>query len=136
MKKLILAAVLAFASSAGIADDDSDIISGCALSNAEFGTEMIQVCINENNKARAELKDYPEQYKGLVERCTRRKEMGWGIVKKCVDDDIAAIPVLENYARDHGTLVAQCREEFWGREISRVRLCVETALKDKGGSQQ
>ncbi|MEO8004922.1 MAG: hypothetical protein ABI771_08455 [Betaproteobacteria bacterium] len=129
MKNLILALALAVASSATFADDDSDIISGCALSNAEFGTEMIQICINENKTARADLQNYPEEYKGLVQRCSRRKEMGWSIVKKCVDEDIAAKPVLEGYAKDHASLLAQCQEEFHGRELTRIKLCVEMALK-------
>ena len=128
MKNLILALVLAVASSAVFADDDSDIISGCAMSNAEFGTEMIQICINENKTARTDVQAYPAQYKGLVERCTRRKEMGWSIVKRCIDDDIAAKPVLEGYAKDHASVLAQCQEEFQGRELSRIKLCVETAL--------
>ena len=128
MKNLIIALVLAVASSAIFADDDSDIISGCAMSNAEFGTDMIRICINENKTARADLQAYPEQYKALVDRCTRRKEMGWGIVKRCVDEDIAAKPVLEAYAKTHAQLLAQCQEEFQGRELSRIKLCVDHKL--------
>ena len=128
MKNLILALVLTAASSAAFADDDSDIITGCALSNAEFGTEMIRICINENKTARADVQAYPEQYKALVDRCTRRKEMGWSIVKRCVDDDIAAKPVLEAYAKEHGPLLAQCQEEFQGRELSRIKHCVDNAI--------
>ena len=129
MKNLILALILAVASSAAFADDDSDIISGCAMSNAEFGTEMIQICIKENRTARDDVHAYPEQYKALVDRCTRRKEMGWSIVKRCVDEDIAAKPVLEAYAREQGPLLARCQEEFQGRELTRIKLCVEMALK-------
>jgi hypothetical protein len=136
MKKLILALVLAVVASAAFADDDSDIISGCALSNAEFGTEMIRICIDENKTARAAVQAYPEQYKALVDRCTRRKEMGWSIVKRCVDDDIAAKPVLEAYAREHGPLLAQCQEEFQGRELSRIKHCVDQALMAKSGQEK
>jgi hypothetical protein len=128
MKNLILALILAVASSAAFADDDSDIISGCAMSNAEFGTEMIQICIKENRTARDDVHAYPEQYKALVDRCTRRKEMGWSVVKRCVDDDIEAKPVLEAYAKKHGPLLAQCQEEFQGRELTRIKLCVENAI--------
>ena len=128
MKTLILALVLALAAPSAFADDDSDIVSGCAMSNAEWGVEMIQVCVTENKTARAAVQAYPQEYKGLVERCSRRKEMGWGMVKRCVDDDIAAKPVLEGYAKDHPSLLEQCQEEFRGRELSRIKLCVETAL--------
>jgi hypothetical protein len=128
MKKLILAFALAIAAPAALADDESDIVSGCAMSNAEWGVEMIQLCVTENKTARAAVLAYPQEYKGLVERCSRRREMGWGMVKRCVDDDIAAKPVLEGYAKDHASLLEQCQEEFRGRELSRIKLCVETAL--------
>ena len=55
--------------------------------------------------------------------------MGWSIVKRCIDDDIAAKPVLEGYAKDHASVLAQCQEEFQGRELSRIKLCVEAAIK-------
>jgi hypothetical protein len=126
---MVIAAILAFLSFTCRADDDSDIISGCAMSNAEFGTEMINICIKENQAARAEIARYPAEVKGIVARCSRRKEMGWGIVKKCIDDDIAAGPVLETYARDHGPLLERCQDELRGREASRIKLCVEKALE-------
>jgi hypothetical protein len=129
MKTIILAAILTLSSSVSRADDDSDIVTGCSMSNAEFGTEMIQVCIRENQAARAEVARYPDEVKDIVARCSRRKEMGWGIVKKCVDDDIAAAPALEVYARDHGPLLEHCRQDFWGREASRIKLCVEQAIE-------
>jgi hypothetical protein len=129
MKSIILVAVLALAAPACIADDESDIVSGCAMSNAEFGTEMIQVCIKENQAARAEVARYPAEFKAIVARCSRRKEMGWGIVKKCIDEDIAAAPALEAYARDHGPLLEHCQQEFRGREASRIKLCVDKALE-------
>lgn len=125
MKKMIVAAILVLSFGMCRADDESDIVSGCAMSNAEFGTEMIKICIKENQAARAEVERYPDALKPIVERCKRRKEMGWGIVKKCIDDDIAAGPVLEAYARDHGPLLEHCQNEFRGREVSRIGLCVE-----------
>ena len=50
-------------------------------------------------------------------------------MKKCIDEDIAAGPVLEAYARDHASLLEQCQEEFFGREASRIKLCVDKALE-------
>ena len=55
--------------------------------------------------------------------------MGWAFVKKCIDDDIAAAPVLQAYARDHGPLLERCQEEFRGRDASRIKTCVDTALE-------
>ena len=137
MRNVLIATVLAFLPLAGLADDDSDIVTGCLMSNAEFGTEMAQICIRENQAARAEVARYPAELKATVERCTRRKEMGWGIVKKCIDDDIAAGPVLEAYAKEQPALLERCQMEFLGREPSRIRLCVETALEtQKSGGKK
>ena len=116
-------------------DDDAEIVTGCLLSNAEFGTDMAQICIRDNRAARAEVESYPGEVEGIVKRCSRRKEMGWVIVKKCIDDDIAAGPVLEAYARDHGALLQRCQEQFRGREAARIKLCVEHALDPKRPQQ-
>jgi hypothetical protein len=129
MKTFALPIILALFSSACLAEDDSDIVTGCLMSNAEFGTEMAQICIKENKAARAEVERYPAELKPIVDRCKRRKEMGWGIVKKCIDDDIAAGPVLEAYAREQPALLERCQMEFLGREPSRIKLCVEMALE-------
>lgn len=129
MKTVIFTAILALSSSLSWADDDSDIVTGCLMSNAEFGSDMAQICIKENREARAEVARYPDEVKPIVARCSRRKEMGWGIVKKCIDDDIAAAPVLEAYARDHGPLLESCQQEFRGREATRIKLCVEKAIE-------
>jgi hypothetical protein len=126
---MVLAAILALSSFACRADDDSDIVTGCLMSNAEFGTEMAQICIRDNQAARAEVARYPDEVKAIVARCSRRKEMGWGVVKKCIDDDIAAAPVLEIYAREHGPLLERCQEQYRGREASRIKTCVEMALE-------
>ena len=136
MKIAGLAAILALSSSVCLADDDSEIVTGCLMSNAEFGYEMAQICIKENQAARAKVAGYPDEFKDIVARCSRRKEMGWGIVVKCIDDDIAAVPVLEIYARDHGPLLERCREQYRGREVSRIKICVDMALeaeKSRGG---
>jgi hypothetical protein len=129
MKTIFLAAILALSSSAYSAEDDSDIVTGCLMSNAEFGSEMAQICIKENQAARAEVARYPDEFKDIVARCSLLKEMGWGVVKKCIDDDIAAAPVLEAYARDHGPLLEHCQETYQGRGASRIKICVEMALE-------
>jgi hypothetical protein len=105
MKKMIVAPILVLSFGVCRADDESDIVSGCAMSNAEFGTEMIQICIKENQAARAEVERYPDALKPIVERCKRRTEMGFAMVKKCIYYHIAAWQVLEAYARDHRPLL-------------------------------
>ncbi len=131
MKTILVAATLAPAFGQAD-DDDSDIVTGCLLSNAEFGTEMAQICIRENLEARAEVARYPEEVKDIVANCSRRKLAGWGVVKKCIDDDIAAAPVLERFAQEHAQVLAQCQEQFRGREAARIRNCVETAHAAEG----
>ena len=128
-KTITLAAFLLLSANVCRADDDSDIVTGCLMSNAEFGYEMAQICIKENQDNRAEVARYPDAVKDIVARCTRRKEMGWGNVKKCIDDDIAAKPVLEVYARDNGPLLEACQEKFRGRELSRIKICVDQVLE-------
>lgn len=130
VKTILVAAALAPAFVQ--ADDNSDIVTGCLLSNAEFGTEMAQICIRENLEARADVARYPEEVKDIVANCSRRKLAGWGVVKKCIDDDIAAAPVLERFAQDHAQVLAQCQEQFRGREAARIRTCVEMALAAEG----
>lgn len=109
-------------------DEDAEIVVGCHFSMGEWGYEGIQMCIRENQAARAEVKAYPEQYQPIVERCARRRELGWGVVKKCVDDEIAAGPALRAYEQEHGEKLAWCRDHYRDRGDHRIRLCVEQSI--------
>jgi hypothetical protein len=129
MKTILVAAILVASSLPCMADDESEIVTGCLMSNAEFGSDMAQICIRDNRAALAEVARYPDEVRGIVKRCSRRKEMGWVMVKRCIDDDIAAGPILEAYARDHGPLLERCQEQYRGREATRIKLCVEHALE-------
>jgi len=128
MKILFVAAILVLSSGVCRADDDSDIVVGCIMSIGEFGAEMVDICVKENQAVRAEIARYPADMKKIVDLCSRRKEMGWRIVKKCIDDDIAAGPALDAYARDHEQLLEHCQEEFIEDGASRIKMCVESAL--------
>jgi hypothetical protein len=110
-------------------DADANIVVGCHFSTGEFGYEAIDICVKENRAARAEVLKYPAEVRQIVERCTRRWEPGWVMVKRCVDEDLAAAPALEAYARDHGPKVDGCRDRFGDRGEARVRLCVEQAIE-------
>jgi len=128
MKILSLMMILALYAGICAADEDADIVTNCLMSNAEFGTEMAQICIRENQTARADVERYPVEHNAIVERCKRRAQMGWGLVKKCIDDDIAAGPVLETYAKEQPQLLERCQMEYLGRGPSRIKLCIEMAL--------
>ncbi|HWQ38531.1 MAG TPA: hypothetical protein VNM24_07945 [Burkholderiales bacterium] len=119
------------------AEDDSEIVVGCHLSIGEFGYEAIDLCVKQNLAAREEVRRYPEAVRGIVARCTHRWEPGWVQVKRCIDDDIAAAPLLEAYAQDHAEKVQSCRERFHRRGDHRVRICVERAIEaEKDGGQR
>lgn len=123
---------------AGRADEDeADMVVGCTMANAEFGNEMIQRCIEDYRAGRAAVASYPPQYKGIVDRCTGDKQLDWNRVRRCIDDDISAIPVLQAYAQDHGPLLERCEREIGGPELSRIRACVDKLVEagkaDGGG---
>ena len=76
---------------------------------------------------------YPEEVKDIVANCSRRKLAGWGIVKKCIDDDIAAAPVLERFAQDHAQVLAHsARSSFAAAKQPASELVWRWPLPRKG----
>lgn len=116
-------------SSAICADENDDIVIGCNFSNAEFGTVAIQICIKDNQAARAAVSQYPEEVKGIVARCVRGRELGWSMVKLCIDKDIEAEAALANYATEHDSQMKDCEMEFGGRGAARIKACVDQAIE-------
>jgi len=111
------------------ADEYDDIVNGCNFANAEFGTVAIQICIKDNQAARAAVSQYPEEVKGIVARCVRGRELGWSMVKLCVDKDIEAEAALANYATEHDALIKECAMEFGFRGAARIKACVDQAIE-------
>jgi hypothetical protein len=132
---LVWAAACWPASPSRAADEEAEIVVGCHFSAGEWGHGAIQTCIRENQAARAEVKAYPPEHQPAVERCSRRRELGWSVVKKCVDDEIAAGPALETYARDHGEKVDWCRTHYRERGDTRVLLCVKQSIEAEEASK-
>ena len=97
MRTSVLATMLLLFSSAVCADEDDDIVNGCASSNAEFGVVAIQICIKDNQAARAAVLQYPEEAKDIVAGCAHGSEMGWSMVKRCIDNDIEAEAALAKF---------------------------------------
>ena len=128
MRQLVLPAMLLF-SPAICADDNDDIVNGCNFSNAEFGTVAIQICIQDNQAARAAVAQYPEAAKDIVTRCVRGRELGWSMVKRCIDNDIQAEAALATYGREHDDLMAMCKTEFDRRGATRIKSCVDHAIE-------
>jgi hypothetical protein len=129
MRPIIFAAILLMLSSATRADENDDIVNGCNFSNAEFGTVAIQICIKDNQVARAAVLQYPEEVKDIVARCVRGREMGWSMVKLCIDNDIEAEAALAHYGREHDSLMEKCRSEFGRRGAARTKACVDQAIE-------
>ena len=133
----VVAAALLLACAATWADEDAEIIMGCHLSIGEFGYEAINMCIRENRTARDEVLRYPAEAKRTVDRCSRRLEPAWVLVKRCIDADLAAATALESYALEHGPKLDACRSRLRGRGDAAVRECVERAIEaDNAGESR
>ena len=129
MKPIAFAVFLFAFSSAVRADEYDEIVNNCNFANAEFGAEAIQICIEDNQAARAAVLQYPDSVKHIVARCVRRRELGWSVVKLCVEKDIEAEAALANYAREHDSLIKECEVEFGLRGAAGIRACVDQAIE-------
>ena len=128
MRPIVFAAMLLMFPSANWADEYDDIVNGCNFANAEFGSVAIQICIKDNQAARAAVLQYPKEVKDIVARCARGSEMGWSMVKLCIDKDIEAEAALANYGKEHDLSMEICREEFGRRGAARIKACVDQAI--------
>jgi hypothetical protein len=129
MRLTIFAATLLLFPFATSADEYDDIVNGCNFANAEFGSVAIQICVKDNQAARAAVLQYPEAVKDIVARCVRGREMGWSIVKLCIDNDIEAEAALANYGREHDASIAKCKTEFGRRGAARIKACVDQTIE-------
>jgi hypothetical protein len=110
------------------AGEEDEIVTGCHFSNAEWGANMVDRCIKDNQATRAEVLQYPAKYNRYLERCRRRNENGWAWVKTCIDNDIEAETALAEYAKDKARLVALCDAEFRHRGTAAIKQCVDQAV--------
>lgn len=129
MRPMVFAAMLLMFSSATWADEYDDIVNGCNFANAEFGIVAIQICIKDNQAARAAVLQYPEDVKDIVARCVRGREMGWLMVKLCIEKDIEAEAALANYGREHDSSMEKCKAEFGRRGAARIKACVDQVIE-------
>ena len=123
----------AFGASAG---EEDEIVTGCHFSNAEWGTDMIDLCIKENQATRAVVLQYPEKYKRYLDRCRRGNENGWAWVKTCLDNDIDAESALAEYPKDRAGLITVCDAEFGRRGMVAIKKCVDQALERANSSNK
>jgi hypothetical protein len=109
------------------ADEEAEIVTACHFANAEWGNDMIDRCVKENQATRALVLAYPPQHQRIVNRCRAKSELGWAWVKNCVDRDIAAESALAQYPKEKADLIATCRTEFAPLGAARVKGCVDGA---------
>ena len=129
MKPILFSAMLLLLPFAALADEYDDIVNGCSFANAEFGTVAIQICIKDNQAARAAVLQYPDGGKDIVARCMRGQEMGWLMVKLCIDKDIEAEAALAKYEREHDSLMEKCKTQYGLRGAARIKACVDQAIE-------
>lgn len=113
------------------ADEEAEIVTGCHYSNAEWGEQLIDICVKENKRLRAEVLAYSEEHKPYVERCRKRSEFGWGFVKECVDKDIAAAAALKTYPDDAKDAVSACHAEYRANGPAKVKACADALLRER-----
>ena len=97
MRPTIFAAMLLLFPFAASADENDDIVNGCTFSNAEFGTVAIQICIEDNQAARAAVSQYPKEVQEIVAR----------VVKAVQDAAAKFLHISSDYWHEEMTALAE-----------------------------
>lgn len=126
--KLYCAALLMLLGTGASAGEEDEIVTGCHFANAEWGVEMVERCVRDNQQIRNIVLQYSEMHKPIVNRCRRGNDNGWAWVKTCVDNDIEAQSALAQYPKEIAGLIDLCDAEFGLRGAALVKKCVDRAL--------
>lgn len=126
--RLYCAALLMLLGLGASAGEEDEIVTGCHFANAEWGNEMIERCVRDNQATREIVLKYPAQHKPIIDRCRRGNDNGWAWVKTCVDNDIEAQLALAQYPKEIAGLIDLCNAEFALRGAALVKKCVDGAL--------
>jgi hypothetical protein len=111
------------------ADLKEEIVLRCHNEMGEFGVEMVQRCIEEENAALKAVSSYPAEASGIVSRCKRyAHDRGWAMVKVCIDQDVAAAAALAKYPAEHAAVIEQCRTEAEKQGVAKVKACVDQRI--------
>jgi hypothetical protein len=116
-------------------DDDFEIVTLCHYTNAEWGLEMIENCINEDRRLRASVQEYAPRYRAIVEKCKEYRLGGWRRVTQCIDKDIEDAAALEAYGAERKLAVAKCEANMPHARPSEIRACLER-VPDKAPDAQ
>ena len=112
-------------SACGHADDNAVIVTTCHFANAEWGSEMIERCVNHNKTVRAEVIERFAQHERILNRCRTKDELGWDWVKTCIERDVSAEAALASYPSESAKRVDACRKQFASLGAARVKACVD-----------
>jgi len=128
-RPLLVAFALAVAGTARAEDEEAQIVTTCHYANAEWGNDMIHLCIEENRRLRAEVLAMPGKHAVALARCRASSELGWQWVKACVVQDAAAQADLAGYPEDARERIAACQREFGAHGFAAVKDCADRAMK-------
>jgi hypothetical protein len=106
-------------------DDDFEIVTLCHYTNAEWGLELIETCINEDRRERTRVQQYPPRYHAIVEKCKEYRLGGWRRVTQCIDNDIADAAAMEAFGTEGKQAVAKCEVKFPDARPSEIKACVD-----------
>jgi hypothetical protein len=119
------------------ADLTADSVVRCHYQSGEFGAEAIEICVQAESAARAQLERYPEEVSDIVMRCNRELyQAGWTRIQYCADKDIEARKALSGYPPAQAALIAQCRQDVGIGGDARVKQCVDEQTNRSGESKQ
>ena len=112
------------------AEQTDEVVDRCLYHMGEFGTAMVQACVDQELSAARALSQYPEEVKEIVARCTRHMQKnGWSMVKACADQDIEAAAALAGYAKEHEALVERCRTQIGEDGAAKVKACADREIR-------
>ena len=119
------------------ADLRADSVVRCHNESGEFGAEAIEICVQAESAARAELANYPGDTADIVLRCNKQLyPAGWTRIKFCADRDIQARQALTTYPSKAAALIAQCRQKVGADGDARVKQCVDERSGQAGDAKQ
>ena len=128
LSSLTCSVLLALPSPSTLAGEEDEIVTSCHFANAEWGSEMIDRCIRDNQATRALVLQYPDKHKAIIDRCRRGNGNGWFWVKTCVDRDIEAETALAQYPKEMAGLMNICEAEFGHQGAAAIKACVDKGV--------
>jgi hypothetical protein len=121
-----LVALVVVPMSAAHADLNDEAVDRCMLEVGEFGSAMVQTCVEHDVAAAKALATYPRSARETVARCTDvHKPRGWSVIKMCVDREMEADAAVDAYAKKNAAVVQKCQERLGSQGAVKVKECVE-----------